>query len=510
MINFMTEDTIMSVTIKNKPDFKAKCLAKTKSARKANAGKVTVKSAAAPGLPNDLAPDLEIVWHPIDLFKPPKRRARKASMEQVKRAITSIRHFGMVSPITIRKMVVVDGHSRIEAARELGMSKVPCVDVAHLSEEQARMLAISLNRLGERGDWDLPELKLELEELELDGFDLSLSFFAEEELDIILADEIEEGSEEDEIDFPSSAVSVTGDLWLLGKGHRVLCGNALDPASYALLLDDVKANVVLTDPPYNVKIAGNVSGLGKTKHGEFQFASGEMTEAEFSDFLKTALAHCRDNVTEGAVLYAFMDWRSIDLLMAAARDVGLSHSNTAVWHKGSGAMGGFLRSAYELCGIFCKGSKPKTNNVQLGRHGRDRTNVWTYPGANRPGSSAGKALKDHPTPKNIEMCIDALLDVTQRDDIVLDPFLGSGTTILAAEKARRFCMGIELEPIYVDVCIRRWQDLTGKEALLATTGQMFSEVAKERMAKNNDGEGNVADEGADGDIVGGEGGGDLG
>lgn len=472
----------MTITISKKGNLHQQYLGKTKSARKANAGKVAIKSAAAVGFQNDLSPELVIAWHAIDDLKAPKRRVRKVTAEQVGRAIASIRSFGLVSPITIRNMVVLDGHSRLQAAVELGMGKVPCIDVGHLSESQARMLAISLNRLAERGEWDLPELKLELEEIEIDGFDLSLSFFTEQELDIILTDDSEEvGDGDDELELPVEPVSIFGDLWLLGKGHRVLCADALDAAAYPLLLDGTLASAVLTDPPYNVKIAGNVSGNGKKKHGEFKFASGEMTSTQFHEFLRTVHQHCADSIVPGAVVYSFMDWRSIDVLMAVARDVGLKHINTAVWYKGSGAMGGFLRSAHEFCGVFCKGDKPKINNVELGKHGRDRTNVWIYPGANRPGSSGGKALKDHPTPKNVEMCADALRDVTVRGDAVLDPFLGSGTTLIAAEQTRRLCYGIELDPTYVDVCIRRWEDLTGKEAVLAATGQIFSEVAAERL-----------------------------
>lgn len=475
----------MTVSITKTSKLKESLLAKTKAARKANSAKVAVKSAAAGAIPNDLAPDLKVEWYPIDELAPAKRRVRKHTPEQVERAIRLIKAFGFVSPVTIRRRVVVDGHIRIAAAQELGMEAVPCIDVGHLSKKQARTLAISLNRLAELGEWDLPELKLGLEELEIEDIDLSLTLFTDQELDIILSDEAGEGVAGEEIpQAPSHPITREGYLWLLGDAHRVLCGNSLDAGSYKALLNGQVAHAVLTDSPYNVKIGNNVSGKGETKHGEFAFASGEMEPDEFLDFLRTAHQHCAENLATGAVVYSFMDWRSIDILMAAAKEAGLNHINTAVWYKGSGAMGGFLRSAHEFCGVFCKGEKPRLNNVALGRHGRDRTNVWVYPGANQPGSSSGKMLKDHPTPKNLEMCVDAILDVTARDDIVLDPFLGSGTTLIAAQQTGRRCCGIELEPAFVDVCIRRWQELTGKEAVLAATGQTFDELALEQIEQD--------------------------
>lgn len=471
----------MTVSITKKSKLKDAFLSKTKASRKANANKVAVKSAAAGAKPNDLSPDLKVKWYPIGELTPARRRVRKCNPEQVERAIMLIRAYGFISPVTIRRGVVVDGHVRIAAARELGMESVPCIDVGHLSKTQARTLSISLNRLAELGEWDLPELKLELEELEIEDVDLSLALFTDQELDIILSDESGEGGAEEEKipEPPQNPVTREGYLWLCGDTHRVVCGNSLDAENYKELLNGQVAHAVLTDSPYNVKIAGNVSGLGKTKHGEFAFASGEMEPEEFLDFLKSVHQHCVNNLAPGAVVYSFMDWRSIDILMVAAKEAGLRHINTAVWYKGSGGMGGFLRSAHEFCGVFCKGDKPRLNNVSLGKHGRDRTNVWVYPGANRPGSSSGEVLKDHPTPKNLEMCADAIRDVTARGDIVLDPFLGSGTTLIAAEQTRRSCFGIELDPSYVDVCIRRWQQLTGKDAVLATTGQTFNELALE-------------------------------
>ena len=474
----------MTFQITKKGGFNKACLEKTAKRRKTNSSLVGIKKAASNGLPNDLLPAIEISWHDPDDLTVAKRRIRKPNAEQVGRVIAQIKAFTFLSPIMVRQKVVVDGHIRLLAARELGLEKVPCIDVGSLSEAEARMLAISLNRLGETGEWDLSELNFELSELELEGLDLSLSGFTSKELDIIMLDDISEdvvGDDENVPEPPSSPVSRLGDLWLLDK-HRVLCGDSTEEDSYERLLEGGRATAVLTDPPYNVKIEGNVSGLGKKKHGEFKMASGEMTRGEFHGFLRSVHQHCADHLIEGGVAYSFMDWRSIDVLMAAGREAGFELINIAVWYKGSGGMGALLRSAHELVCQFCKGPVPAINNVELGRHGRDRTNVWPYPGANNPGSSAAGALDSHPTPKNVEMCVDAILDISNKGDVVLDPFLGSGTTMIAAEKCGRQCRGIELDPGYADVCVRRWENLTGHEAVHADTGLTFSAMAAERAS----------------------------
>ena len=472
----------MGFVINQKSTFQKQCLKKTTQRRKKNAGLTFVKNAAAGGLPNDLVPELVITWHAVANLKTPKRRTRLTMPEHLAATVRAIKDFGFVSPITVRDQIVVDGVIRLKAAQELGLAEVPCIDVTHLSEPKARMLAISLNRLGETGTWEMSLLKLELAELELEGIDATMSSFSAPELDIILSDDTEQADEAEAIPEPAmSPVSRAGDLWLLGK-HRLLCGDSLQASSYEHLMNGVLAAAMLTDPPYNVKIAGNVSGLGKKQHGEFKMGCGELSKAEFHEFLHTVHKHCYDNVELGAVAYSFMDWRSIDTLMAAGREAGFNLLNIAVWYKGSGSMGSFLRSAHELICIFCKGDKPKLNNVELGKHGRDRTNVWIYPGANKPGSSAAEALNEHPTPKNVEMCVDALRDATARGAIVLDPFLGSGTTLIAAQKAGRHCYGIELDASYADVCVRRWEALTKAEAVHADSGLTFSQTAAQRAA----------------------------
>lgn len=240
------------------------------------------------------------------------------------------------------------------------------------------------------------------------------------------------------------------------------------------------AHCVLADLPYNVKIKGNVSGLGRIVHEEFAMASGELGDEEWQSFLDTTVANMAAFLMAGAVLFLFMDWRSIHRLYAAGFAAGLKLINLAVWYKEQGGMGALYRSSHELIAVFCNGAKPHTNNVELGRHGRDRQNVWCAPGANRRGSSANAMIGRHATPKPVELCLDAILDVTLPDQIVLDGFLGSGTTLIAAERAGRRCFGVEYEPKFVDVTLERWMRLTGGEAILRETGETFREVAARR------------------------------
>jgi DNA modification methylase len=278
------------------------------------------------------------------------------------------------------------------------------------------------------------------------------------------------------------AVSLSGDLWLLGK-HRVYCGSALDPLAYELLMAKEQASAVFTDPPYNVKIDGNVCGSGAVKHREFAMASGEMTREEFTRFLAGAFDLTRAYLAPGAIIYACMDWRHMAEMLAAGDSAEFELLNLCVWVKTNGGMGSLYRSRHELVFVFRNGAEAHRNNVQLGRFGRNRTNVWNYAGANVFKRSGRKSDLDlHPTVKPIAMATDAIMDSTNLDDVILDPFLGSGTTLLAAERARRRCHGFELDPLYVDTVITRWQRLTQRQARLAS-GQSFADVKNERSAK---------------------------
>ena len=462
-------------------NFKRKKLAKTGWRRDRFVEQTAVAAAAGNGYGrNDLAPPLSIEYRRTDALRPAKHRPRKLDAAHVKRLIQSIRRFGFRGAILVKGDHIVDGHVRHAAAAKLGLPTIPCIDAADLSDDEIRLLAITLNRLGELGDWDIDTLKIELEHAIELNFDIEITGFTPAEQDIILLDHAaEEAAEEVIPEPPREPVSRPGDLFRLGE-HQIVCGSALDPAVYMALLQERPISVVVADFPYNCTITNNVSGLGKKKHGEFVMASGEMSREEFSRFLRDAIRCSSTNLIDGGVFFGFMDWRQIDVLIGTGREAGLSLINMCVWNKGSGGMGSLYRSAYELLPVFCKGDTPAINNVQLGKHGRDRSNVHSYPGANQRGSSASRALADHPTPKNVEHIVDLLLDVSHRGDAVLDPFLGSGTTIIAAEQTGRIGFGIELDPKYVDVAVRRWEQLTGRDAVHGASGLTLDELAAHR------------------------------
>jgi DNA modification methylase len=372
-----------------------------------------------------------------------------------------------------------------EAAQALGIEKLECRVVDHLDEVEREALSLALNRIGELGKFDLEKLRDQMIRIESHGIELLSTGFTLPQIDQIMigtaqVQVVEEQIDEQEENDACSGqiVSQIGDLYKLGS-HTLLCGDATDAASYSRLLGDSKADAVFTDPPYNCKIDGFV-GMGAHKHQDFVQFAGKESDEEFSQFLLKFLCHCREFTSAGAVTFACMDWRQIDRLLIAGREAGLERINVAVWNKGSGGMGGLYRSAQEFVAVLCNGKSPAVNNVELGVHGRDRTNVWTYAGANRKGSTAESALADHPTPKPVELVVDALLDVTERDALVLDPFIGSGTLFLACEQSGRRGAGIELDPKYVDSSIRRWERATQKQAIHVETGLAFAELAKSR------------------------------
>ncbi len=438
---------------------------------------------------NNLLPALEQALVPLAEFKPPKRNARKIEPAHVAEVAESVARFGVTKPVLVdRDRRVIDGWVVVEAARQLGLTEVPCIVIDHLSPDEIRLLRIALNRLQEKGAWDLDILKQEFESLLELEIPLDITGFEAPEIDLVLAGgetsldaKANAAPEIDEINPPVTRI---GDLWFLDP-HRVLCDDSCNAVSYDALMAGTQAAVLISDPPYNCPIDGFVGGKGRIRHREFVAASGEMSEAEFGAFLEAFLAAAGAHVGNRSLLYVFMDWRNVATLVAAGRKVGLTLLNIIVWSKPSGGMGGLYRSAHELIVLFKKGNGPHQDNVKLGKHGRDRTNVWAYPGAGSPGSSAREHLAEHPTPKPVELVADALLDVTRRDDIVLDPFLGSGTTIIAAEKARRIAYGLELDPLYVDGIIRRWETYTGKTAVHAATGMTFSEIAAARAQEQH-------------------------
>ncbi len=441
-------------------------------------------SAVCPSLSNGFGPGISIVYRLISDLKPDQKNPRTHKPKQIRQIANSIRQFGFVVAILVdAEGNVIAGHGRLAAARQLGMTTVPVVQVDHLSPAQVKALRIADNRLTEVGEWNerlLSEAFQELSLLDLD-FGLDVTGFELPEIDLMIEslDEPDHAAEDtaDEVPEPfATAVSEPGDLWHLGE-HRVICGSSLDPAIYKVLLDRTLADFVLTDPPYNVRIKGHVSGNGAVQHREFAMASGEMTEAEFVEFLIAVCRRLAEFSKPGSVHDLFMDWRHMAELLAAGKTAYSQLLNLCIWDKGRGGMGSLYRSQHELVFVFKNGDAPHTNNVQLGKYGRNRCNVWAYPGINGfgRGGEEGNLLEVHPTVKPVRMLADAILDCSERGAIVLDAFLGSGSTLMACERVGRRCRGIEIDPLYVDTAIRRWQKYTGGEAVCVADGRTFAD-----------------------------------
>lgn len=435
---------------------------------------------------NDLTPSLKIQFIPIDELKLAPRRIRRATREQRERVKRSIEAFGCVRTVLIRgSHTIIDGHVIVEALRELGAKVVPCIVIDHLSDTEIRQLAITLNRTQETGAWDEGALAIEFEELLALEVDLEITGFEIAEIDFHLGhfSITHAGSDltEAPIDPPEQtapAVTLQGDVWVAGP-HRVICGRAQDLAAWGDYLGP--AAMLITDPPYNVPISGHVSTV-RGRHAEFAEASGEMTSSAFIDFLVKGLRPAIACLEPGGIGFIFMDWRHLREILDAFHRLDVDVINLAVWVKTAAGMGSLYRSRHELNFVVRRRGASHRNNVQLGRFGRNRSNVWEYGGATS-GNTAEDDFGLHPTVKPVALIRDAILDVSAPGDLVIDCFLGSGSTLIAAETSGRRCLGVEIEPAYVDVALRRWMALTGQEAVHAATGETFSDLAVRRAVK---------------------------
>lgn len=430
--------------------------------------------------------NLNIEILPLTSLAPYANNARTHSKKQIRQIADSIKEFGWTNPVLIDvDGGVIAGHGRLEAAKLLGIDQVPTIRLEDLTEGQKRAYVIADNKLAEQAGWDIELLATEFEGLIEIDIDLELTGFEAPEIDLILAanDDTIPPDEVDEIpapDLSAPAVSRLGDLWLLGD-HRLYCGDATDPFSYESLLGDEKAQLVFTDPPYNVPVSGHVSGLGKAKHREFAMASGEMTDDGFTAFLKSVADNMVTHSVDGSIHFICMDWRHAANLLSAGHASYTEFKNLCVWNKSNAGMGSLYRSRHELVFVFKNGNASHINNVELGKHGRYRTNVWNYAGANTFSKTRDEDLALHPTVKPVALVADALLDCSKRNGLVLDPFSGSGTTIMAADRTGRRAAVIELDPLYVDVAIRRYEKHTGKVVHLSATGATFAETAGARL-----------------------------
>jgi DNA modification methylase len=422
---------------------------------------------------------------PIGKLRANPRNARTHSKKQIRQLANSIKQFGWTHPIIVdENNVILAGHARFSAAQLQGYRDVPIIVVSGLNDAEKRALTLADNKIGANAGWDRKLLAEELGELAIllpdCDLDLNITGFEPAEVDNLLGDLVDpEIDPADELPaLQDIAISRLGDLWQLGP-HRLLCGDAQSAAAYGNLMGGVVAAMVFTDPPYNVPIK-SVQGRGRVKHREFAQGSGEMSPAQFTGFLRRSLGLTTKHSADGAIHFVCMDWRHLSDLLRAGEAVYSELKNIVAWVKTNAGQGTLYRSQHELICVFKNGKGSHQNNVQLGRHGRNRTNVWTYPGVNSFRAGRMDDLSVHPTVKPVALVADAMRDCSRRGDIVLDPFMGSGTTILAAERVGRHAYGLELDPLYVDTAVRRWQAYTAKDAILEATGHTFDEVSAAR------------------------------
>jgi len=432
--------------------------------------------------------DLRVEFRPVSELKLHPRNPHTHSPKNIRQLADSIRTFGFTNPILIdRDGGVIAGHGRLEGAKLLGYDKVPTIRLADLSEAQKRAYIIADNKLAENAGWDRELLALELSyisELDID-FDLTLTGLETAEIDLLLeapGQKMDATEEPFQLGHAQPTVSRLGDLWIR-KRHRLLCGDSTQPDTFKRLLENRKAQMVFIDPPFNVPIDGNVSGLGRIKHREFVMACGEMSEAEFTAFLETVFRLLVEHTIDGSIHFVCMDWRHIFELLSSGRKAYSELKNLCVWSKSNGGMGSFYRSKHELIFVFKSGTAPHVNNISLGVHGRNRTNVWEYPGANSLHGGRQDELAMHPTVKPVVMIADAILDCSKRGAIVLDCFGGSGSTLIAAEKTGRRAYLAEIDPAYVDITVRRFQKLTRQDAVHARTQKTFAEMEVDRVSE---------------------------
>jgi DNA modification methylase len=432
-------------------------------------------------------------------IKPNPSNARIHSNRQIGQIADSMRAFGFGAPVLVDEtLTLIAGHGRLRAAELLGLEEIPAIELRGLSAARKRALALADNKIGDNAGWDRERLAIELPELsELlveDGLDVSITGFSAAELDQLQVDFEENASDPDDDIHPGwqtgPAVSERGGLWLLGQ-HRLLCGDARSELDLDRLMGSNRAAMAFADVPYNVAVR-SIGSRGRTKHAEFVMASGEMSRPEYVDFLVAGLGNSSRLSRNGAVHFVCCDWRHVTDIIEAGRLVYDEVLNIVVWVKSNAGQGSFYRSKHEFIIVFRAGKGPHLNNIELGRHGRSRSNVWNYAGVNAFRAGRMEELRSHPTAKPVALIADAMRDCTRRGDVVLDTFSGSGATIMAAERIGRRAYAMEIVPRYVDVAIRRWQAFTRKDAVHAETGRTFDHLTAERSITPNNPRGRPA------------------
>lgn len=433
--------------------------------------------------------ELKIENISIEQLKPYKNNAKIHSPDQISQIADSIHQFGFVNPILVdENNEIIAGHGRFEAAKVLNLPQVPAIRIEHLNDTQKRKLRIADNRISENGGgWDADMLSIEIGELcELEDIaDITITGFNDVEIDQILA-EPRTKTEVKKLDTvpyvaDDEIITMPGDIWEFEGGHRIICGDSTECDTFIKLLDDNRVNLVLQDPPFNIKIDGFVSGNGSVKHPNFSMATGEMSDSEYTEFLGKNFALCSEYATDNAMIFNFIDWRNIMPMLTACKQHFARYINLCVWVKNKAGMGTPYRSQHELCTVFLNKAGKVTDHIQLGKYGRNRSNVWHYYGCNSYGPHRND-LKMHPTVKSFEMLSDIMLDVTSIGDAILDCFLGSGSTLIAAQRHKRICYSIEYEPKYVDTCVKRFYEAFGIDAINARTGKTYTQLLEEKRA----------------------------
>ncbi len=412
-------------------------------------------------------PSLQIHYRPIESLIPYARNARTHSEDQIAQIAASIREFGWGAPILVDgQNTVIAGHGRLLAARKLGMTEVPVVPMAHLTDIQRKALILADNKIGENASWDNELLGLELAELQEGGFDLAITGFSVDEWDALIAGDASNDGLTDEDQVPEvteNPISKSGDIWILGE-HKVLCGDATKAEDYKALLGDELVDMTFTDPPYNVNYANTAKDKLRGKNRPI--LNDNMGEG-FGAFLQAACQNIL-NVTKGAI-YIAMSSSELDTLQSAFRSAGGKWSTFVIWAKNTFTMGrADYQRQYEP---ILYGWKEGADHYWCGA--RDQGDVWQIKKPHKNDL--------HPTMKPVELVERAVRNSSKTRDIVLDPFGGSGSTLIACEKSGRRARLIELDPKYVDVICRRWQEFTGQKALHQIDGQRFEDIEAARM-----------------------------
>lgn len=419
---------------------------------------------------------------------PNLRNARIHPDSQIHKLSLIIKRYGWLVPIIIDDdNMIVAGHCRLQVALKLGMTEVPVIRAKFVTEMDKRAFALAENRIPELSTTDKKMLNDELVVLFENGYPFEITGFTTADIEFTIPqtkpDEIRETVELPDLN--AAAVTRLGDRWIIGP-HTLVCGDSRDAAVWEALLGDERASLVFADPPYNVPIDGHVSGNGKNKHREFVMGTGEMSPPEFTAFLRAIFRNCVRFSLSGSIHYHAMDWRHMMELMDAANGVYSEHKQLIVWKKNNGGQGAFYRSQHELIFVFKSGKAKHINNFKLGETGRYRTNVVDYAGANTFRKGRDADLEAHSTVKPTALVMDFLLDCSNKGDLVADPCLGSGTTLLAAHHTGRRGAGIELDPLYCDTALSRLASVTGFRPILDEDGRSFEDIKAERLGMGGD------------------------